>query len=91
MVIVNTVVYVQAYLGLGERQTAWALAAFGSGSMLAALTLPRLLERIPDRVAMLTGAGLLITGLVLGLAMPTFAGSLPTTASRGIRCARTSR
>jgi MFS family permease len=49
MVIVNTVVLVQARLGLGQRETAWALAAFGCGSMLAALALPRLLEHIPDR------------------------------------------
>jgi MFS family permease len=45
MVIVNTVVLVQARLGLGQRETAWALAAFGCGSMLAALALPRLLEQ----------------------------------------------
>jgi len=46
MVIVNTVVLVQARLGLGEEQVALALAAFGGGSMVAALLLPRLLDCI---------------------------------------------
>ncbi len=72
MVIVNTVVLVQARLGLGQRETAWALAAFGAGSMLAALTLPRLLDRIPDRRVMLAGASLLVVGLLAGLAGPGF-------------------
>ena len=49
MVIVNTVVLVKVRFGLGDREVALALAAFGAGSMLAALTLPRLLERMPDR------------------------------------------
>lgn len=49
MVIVNTVVLVQAEFGLTQRATAIALAAFGSGSMIAALLLPRLLDDMPDR------------------------------------------
>ena len=65
-VIVNTVVLVQARLGLGQRETAWALAAFGAGSMIAALTLPRLLSRLPDRRVMLAGAVLLVAGLLAG-------------------------
>ena len=55
MVIVNTVVIVQASFGLSQRETALALAAFGGGSMVAALALPKLLELIPDRTAMLAG------------------------------------
>ena len=77
MVIVNTVVLVQARLGLGQRETAWALAAFGCGSMLAALTLPGLLERVSDRRVMLAGAGVLVAGLLAGLAGPGFATLLP--------------
>ena len=49
MVIVNTVVLVKSGFGLGDREVALALAAFGAGSMVAALALPRLLERVPDR------------------------------------------
>lgn len=59
MIIVNTVVLVQSQLGLGQRQTAWALAAFGGGSMIAALSLPRLLDRVPDRTVMLAAASIL--------------------------------
>jgi MFS family permease len=66
MVIVNTVILVKAGLGLGDREVAWTLAAYGFGSMLAALTLPRLLETVSDRTAMLTGAGLLGLGMLAG-------------------------
>src|SRR5690606_3996565 len=62
LVIVNTVVYVQAVFGLDQQSTAIALAAFGGGSMLAAFVLPRLLETVLDRTAMLGGAGLLVAG-----------------------------
>ncbi len=72
MVIVNTVVMVQGAYGLGEQATALALAAFGAGSMLVALALPRLLERVPDRSAMLAGALALIAGLVLGAILPGY-------------------
>lgn len=60
MVYVNTVVLVQARLGLGASQVALAFAAFGAGSMLAALLLPRVLERLADRPVMLTGAALMV-------------------------------
>jgi H+ antiporter protein len=66
MVIVNTVVLVQGQLGLGQNDTAFALAAFGGGSMLVALLLPKLLDRLPDRRVMLAGAALLATGLFAG-------------------------
>lgn len=62
MVIVNTVVIVQGAFGLSQQSTALALAAFGGGSMLAALTLPRLLETVSDRAAILTGVALMIAG-----------------------------
>lgn len=67
MVIVNTVVIVQGEFGLPQRSTALALAAFGGGSMLAALALPRLLDVIPDRTVLLTAALLLILGLLAGV------------------------
>lgn len=66
MVIVNTVVLVQARFGLDQQATALALAAFGSGSMIAALALPKLLERYADRPVMLMGAGLLSLTMLLG-------------------------
>lgn len=63
MVIVNTVVFVQAAFGLTQEDTALALAAFGGGSMLAALVLPRLLDQLPDRPVMLAGSAILVAGL----------------------------
>ncbi|MDE1568299.1 MFS transporter [Aquabacter sp. P-9] len=77
MVIVNTVVLVQAVLGLDQSATALALAAFGGGSMVAALALPRLLDTVPDRAAMLAGAGILVAGLLVGSALRSFAFVLP--------------
>jgi MFS family permease len=66
MVFVNTVVIVQASLGLTQGAVAVALASFGAGSMVAALVLPRLLEKLPDRSAMLGGIGLMVAGLFVG-------------------------
>ena len=65
MVIVNTIVLVRTGLGSGEAQVAIALGAFGAGSMLAALALPRLLDRIADRPLMLAGAATLVLALAL--------------------------
>ncbi len=66
MVFVNTVVIVQAGMGLGQSAVALALASFGAGSMVAALALPQLLEELPDRNAMLAGIVLMIVGLFAG-------------------------
>lgn len=76
-VIVNTVVYVQARFGLDQKATAFALAAFGGGSMLAALGLPRLLDRIPDRTMMLTGASVLTAGTFAAAAIGGYDWLLP--------------
>ncbi len=77
LVIVNTVVYVQAAFGLDNQATALALAAFGGGSMAAALALPLLLDTVPDRTAMLTGASLLAAGTVLAAVLPGYGWMLP--------------
>ena len=66
MVFVNTVVLVQSRFGLSDQATAWALAAFGGGSITAAVFLPRLLGRMTDRLAMTTGAGLMTVALLAG-------------------------
>lgn len=65
MVYVNTVVLVQARLGLGEESVALAFAGFGAGSMLAAFLLPRILDRLADRPVMIGGAGLMVAGVAL--------------------------
>jgi predicted MFS family arabinose efflux permease len=66
MVIVNTVVLVQSQMGLTQTSTAIALACFGAGSMLMALTLPRLLDKVRERPAMLVGASVVAAALILG-------------------------
>lgn len=72
MVIVNTVVLVQSEFGLGERAVALALAAFGTGSMAAALLLPKWLDRIADRLPMLLGAAIVTIGTLLGTFVTSF-------------------
>lgn len=62
MVIVNTVVIVKG-LGLSQRDVALTLAAFGGGSITAALTLPRILDRIADRTVMIVAAAVLTIAL----------------------------
>jgi len=66
MVFVNTVVIVQSTFAMSQQATAWALAAFGLGSIGAALTLPPLLDRIADRSVVISGALALALGLFLG-------------------------
>lgn len=65
MVYVNTVVLVQARLGLGEEAVALAFAGFGAGSILAAFLLPRILDRLEDRPVMIGGAALMVAGVSL--------------------------
>ncbi len=77
MVIVNTVVYVREYLGGSEADTALAFAAAGGGSMIAALLLPKILDRIPDRPVMLAGGMLMGFGLLAIYLRPAFAWILP--------------
>jgi MFS family permease len=77
LVIVNTVVYVQGVFGLSAGETALALAAFGGGSMLAALVLPRVLERVEDRPVMMGGAGLIAVATALAAAIGSYGWLLP--------------
>ncbi|MGF6458066.1 MFS transporter [Pseudomonas frederiksbergensis] len=77
MVIVNTVVLVQSRFALPQSSTALALAAFGGGSMVAALVLPRLLKSTKDRTAMLFGGGILVAGLAVGINLTTYNFLLP--------------
>ncbi|WP_415901693.1 MFS transporter [Neptuniibacter sp. QD29_5] len=67
MIIVNTVVYVRAVLGLSEEQVPLLMLSAGVGSMIAAFILPKLLESVHDRPVMFIGAGLLIIALLAGL------------------------
>jgi MFS family permease len=85
MVIVNTVVVVKAGLGLGAGELAWTLAAYGLGSMTAALVLPRVLDLLGDRPVMLTGAALLAACMLAGpVAMRDWSMVLPLWALLGL-------
>ena len=71
MVIVNTVVLVKSRLGLTDADVAMAMACFGGGSMLAALTVPRLLDRgLKDRSLMI-GAAAFLAALLFAMAFCT--------------------
>jgi MFS family permease len=76
MVIVNTVVYVRDVLGGGDTLVTLAYAASGAGSMIAALLLPRVLERISERSVMLAGGALMAVGMAAGMMVPALAGLL---------------
>jgi MFS family permease len=76
MVIVNTVVYVQGVLGGGEAAVTLAYAVSGGGSMLAALLLPRVLDRLAERSVMLAGGALMAAGMAAGMLLPGLPGLL---------------
>lgn len=74
MVIVNTVVLVRAYLDRPQSDVAVLLGAFGAGSMLVALVMPRLSRTFRDFRLMLAGATAAVALLgVFGLAVPSLA------------------
>ncbi|WP_425393495.1 MFS transporter [Actinokineospora enzanensis] len=69
MVLVNTVVVVRGDLGLGQTSVAVALGVFGAGSMSAALLLPRVLDRVPDRVVMVRAGVALVIAMAVGVVL----------------------
>ena len=76
-VLVQTVVVARSTFGAGEGAVAVLLAVNGAGSMAAAVLLPRVLRRTPERRVMLGGAALLAgaTALVpLALGAPRTTG-----------------
>lgn len=88
-VIVDTVVLVRDTYNGSEADVATALAAFGAGSMFAAIALPRLLRRTGDRPVMLIAAaalaGLLaMHGIWQSLARPDWIALLVLWAAFGI-------
>lgn len=75
MVLVNTVVYVRELLGRDETAVAIALAANGFGSLVAAFTLPRLLDRFRDRTVMLRAGAVLAGALLVGVPVTALFGA----------------
>ena len=88
-VLVDTVVLVRGRFGGGEGEVALAMAAFGAGSMMAALALPAILGRVRDRnVMLLGGSGLAVIGFgyggLLGWAEPGWGALLAVWALLGL-------
>lgn len=73
LVMVNTVVYVRGLLGGSESDVAMMLAAYGAGSMTVALSVPRMLTVVADRIVMLIGAGTAAIGMLVAAAVLVFA------------------
>lgn len=65
VVTVLTVPLARTHLGLAESQSAGLLAAFGLGSITAALLMPRLIDRVGLRRFILNGAVVLTAPLAL--------------------------
>ncbi|MFC9397532.1 MFS transporter [Streptomyces sp. NPDC057027] len=82
IVVVNTVNHVRDELGGSQSDVAWMLAASGTGTLLAALVLPRVLDRIAARTVMVTGALVLVGGTTTAVAL--FATGLITWAGTAI-------
>lgn len=76
MVIVNTVIYVKEVLGGSDELVAAAFAAAGLGSMLAALTVPRLVDTVSDKLVMVGGAFVMGVGVLAIAAGPAATASL---------------
>ncbi|MFG2990471.1 MFS transporter [Streptomyces sp. NPDC048257] len=69
VVFVNTVSLVRGYLDRPAGAVSLALGAYGAGSMLTALLLPRLLQRSTDRAVMLRAGFALPVVLAAGAAL----------------------
>ncbi len=67
LVLVNSVVYVKGVLGLDDAALAIALACYGIGSLLVALAVPWVVDRIGVVRTMMIGIGVITAGLVIAL------------------------
>ena len=57
-----------------ESDVAIALAVAGGGSMIATISLPKILNHIPDRSVMLLGTAFMVMGFGLISTGPSFSG-----------------
>ncbi|MFI6428450.1 MFS transporter [Promicromonospora sp. NPDC050880] len=69
IVVVNTINYVRDELGGQQADVAWMLAASGGGTLLVALVLPRVLDRVSDRTVMMAGGIVLVVGVFAAVTM----------------------
>lgn len=80
IVVVHTVNHVRDVLGGTQSDVAWMLAASGTGTLLTALVLPRVLDRVAARTVMTAGSGVLVVGTTAAAAL-TATGLLTWTAT----------
>ena len=67
IVLVNSVVYTKSLFGLGDSALAITLASYGIGSLLVALNIPWITERLGVIRTMITGAAVITAGLVIAV------------------------
>ncbi|MBD3757892.1 MULTISPECIES: MFS transporter [Microbacterium] len=72
IVLVNSVVYVQATFHYDPSALALTLSAYGAGSLLTALTIPWLVERFGVIPTMITGAFIIAAGLAAAMGVSGF-------------------
>ncbi|RXK11908.1 MFS transporter [Halarcobacter mediterraneus] len=70
MMITNTVIYVTEYLNKDKNFTAIAMASAGLGSMIVALFLPKLLNKLEIRKVIFLGSFILSLGLLFSSLNP---------------------
>jgi len=71
VVMVNTVNYARDTLGKSQAEVAVLLTANGVGTIISALVLPKVLDRIAEREVMLTGATVLGAGMTGAILLST--------------------
>ncbi|SFB56833.1 Predicted arabinose efflux permease, MFS family [Amycolatopsis marina] len=71
VVMVNTFNYVLDTLGRSDTDVAVLFAANGLGTIVVALSLPRVLDRIPERRVMISGGIVLLVGLAAVITLST--------------------
>jgi MFS family permease len=74
MVLVNTVAHVRDVLDRSASDVAIALALNGVGSLTAALSLPKLLDRVSDRTVVIPAVAALFALLIAGAAFASLPG-----------------
>ncbi|MFE9504636.1 MFS transporter [Streptomyces anthocyanicus] len=89
IVVVNTVNLVRDRLSGSQSDVAWMLAASGTGTLVAALVLPRVLDRVAARTVMTTGASVLVgaTGaavVLVATGIATWAGTAVVWSAIGV-------
>ena len=69
LVLVNSVVYAKSVFGLGDAALAVTLGAYGVGSLVVALSIPKVVDRWGVSRTMLAGVFTVVAGLVAAIAV----------------------